>query len=58
LIKVKLDGVVLDAPFLNANKVSKDFYVLPRVFTADAWIHTKIEKALKKAQINFRNDQQ
>lgn len=52
---VKLEGVILEAPFLNASQAGKDYF-LSSPFNNNKWIQNKTDEALKAEKISFNND--
>lgn len=52
---VKLHGVVLEAPFLNASQAGKDYFI-SAPFNNNKWIQNKIDEALIAEKISFNND--
>lgn len=56
-MKAKLDGVILEAPILNASRASKDYHV-SLAFNNNRWIQQKIDEALKQGGIFFNSDKQ
>ena len=54
-MKSKLDGVILEAPFLNASQASKDYHI-SMAFNNNRWIQQKMDEALEFNNIYFNND--
>jgi hypothetical protein len=54
-LKTKLDGVILEAPFLNASRASKDYHVA-MAFNNNRWIQQKGDEALELNNIYFNSD--
>lgn len=55
--KAKLDGVILEAPFLNASLAGKD-YIVSLLFNNNKWIQGRAEEGLTSEGIAFNNDKQ
>ena len=53
--KVKLDGVILEAPFLNASQASKDYH-LSMAFLNNKWVQQWVDEGLEKTNVFFNND--
>lgn len=51
----KLEGVILEAPLLNASRASKDYHI-SALFNNNNWIRGKIDEAFEKVNIHFRSD--
>lgn len=56
-MKSKLDGVILEAPILNASRASKDYHV-SLAFNNNRWIQQKLDEALELNGIYFNSDKQ
>lgn len=52
---LKLDGIVLEAPFLNISQASKDYH-LSLVFLNNKWIINKVDESLQLLNIRFNTD--
>ncbi|CAF0732716.1 unnamed protein product [Brachionus calyciflorus] len=54
-MKSRLDGVILEAPLLNASRASRDYHV-SLAFNNNKWIQQKVDEALESQNIHFRSD--
>ena len=53
--EAKLDGILLEAPFLNASQGGKD-YIISHIFNNNKWIQQMIDEGLEKSNIFFNTD--
>jgi hypothetical protein len=51
----KINGVILEAPFLNISQACKDYHVGKLLLNND-WIKKTGDEALEKLNIHFNND--
>ena len=52
---VKLNGLILEAPFINISQASKDYHA-SLLFMNNNWIQTRIDEILDKLNIRFNNE--
>ena len=51
----KLDGVILEAPFLNASQAGKDYH-LSKLLNNNRWSQQKTDESLEVIGIRFNSD--